>query len=224
MFYRYVDDIIGIWEHGKETFDEFMQLANNIHPNIKVLAEYSSSTINFHDVKVTLQEKKFKTEIHTKETDQHIYVHRKSQHPKTTRKAIPYVLAIRAKHMCSDEDYHKSKNQIINHMQDWGYRSEQVKRSMKNADQLNRNILLQFKSKQPMPRVPLIVIFNDSLPNVQHILHKRMYIIQRSERLKKIFPEAPIAAFRRDQNIQDVVVHIKHSKQFEKKGNGTHHC
>ena len=113
----YVDDIIGVWEHGKEKFDEFGKLANTIHPNIKVLAEYLSSTINFLNVKVTLQDNKFKTEIHTKETDQHIYVHRKSQHPTTTKNAIPCGLAIGAKRICSDKkDYHKSKKQIINHI------------------------------------------------------------------------------------------------------------
>ena len=32
--------------------------------------------------------------------------------------------------------------------------------------------------------------------------------------MKKIFPEAPITAYRRDENIQDILVHKKHSIMF----------
>ena len=97
IFYRYVDDIVGIWQYGEESFKKFVELANKVHPKIKVVSECSKVAINFLDVKVSFENKKIKTEIYTKETDQHMYVHRKSQHPATTKKAIPYGLAIHAK-------------------------------------------------------------------------------------------------------------------------------
>ena len=183
-------------------------------------------TINFLDVKVSLENHRIKTEIYTKESDQHMYVHEKSQHPTTTKKAIPLGLAIRAKRICSDEkDYSKSKKKVITHMKARGYRAENVRQNMKKADQLDRSHLLQYREKDKnMNRVPLVITYNNKLPHVQSILHQRMDVLNRSNRMKKIFPVAPVTAYRRDQNLQDILVHVKHAKQFKNKENGTHMC
>ena len=34
FYARYIDDIIGIWEHTKEELEEYLTLANSIHQNI----------------------------------------------------------------------------------------------------------------------------------------------------------------------------------------------
>ena len=56
MFLRYVDDIIGFWQHGTENFNKFVDEANAIHPYIKVVAEYSAETINHLDVKINSED------------------------------------------------------------------------------------------------------------------------------------------------------------------------
>ena len=224
-FYRYIDDIIGIWKGGEESFKEFVIEANNIHPKIKVIAECSPKEVNFLDVHVVLENGELKTDIYSKESDQHMYVHSKSQHPSTTKKAIPYGLAIRAKRICSnDADYVKNKNLIAKHMVKRGYRMSHVHQSMKKADSMNRKDLLQYKTRKKNDRVPLVVTFSENLPNVQNILHRRMDILERSSRMKDVYTAPPITAYRRDQNIKDVLVHIKHNKQFRNSQQGSHKC
>ena len=49
-YYRYIDDIWGIWNHGEEKLLEFIRTANEIHPNIKLESRYSKQTIECLDV------------------------------------------------------------------------------------------------------------------------------------------------------------------------------
>ena len=60
----------------------------------------------------------------------------------------------------------------------------------------------------------MVVTYNRNLPDIQRIMHKRLPILHRSVEMKTVFPDAPITAFRRDENIQDILVHKKHSIMF----------
>ena len=42
-YYRYVDDVWGLWTHGEETLRCFHELANTIHPRIQVTLRFSIS-------------------------------------------------------------------------------------------------------------------------------------------------------------------------------------
>ena len=51
-----------------------------------------------------------------------------------------------------------------------------------------------------------------------------MKTLQKSEILEKIFDKPPLVAFRRDKNIQDILVHKKHNNTFYRKENGCKKC
>ena len=40
-YFWYVDDIWGIWLHGEKTLKKFHDLANSIHPRIKIELKFS---------------------------------------------------------------------------------------------------------------------------------------------------------------------------------------
>ena len=74
--------------------------------------------------------------------------------------------------------------------------------TMKKVDSLERSSLLTYKSKATIDeRVPLVVRYNRNLPNIQIIVHDCFVILERSERLSKLFTKAPITAFKRDVNL-----------------------
>ena len=59
LWWRYIDDIFFIWEHGEEKLRDFVQTLNEIHPTIKFTAikftaEWSQKSINYPDVTVSL--------------------------------------------------------------------------------------------------------------------------------------------------------------------------
>ena len=54
IWWRYIDDIFFIWEHGEESLENFLNKLNSLHPTIKFTAEYSKETIYFLDVNIRL--------------------------------------------------------------------------------------------------------------------------------------------------------------------------
>ena len=52
VWWRYIDDIFMIWEHGEKELKAFLEALNSCHPTIKFTAEYSKEKINFLDVSV----------------------------------------------------------------------------------------------------------------------------------------------------------------------------
>ena len=54
IWWRYIDDIFFIWEHGEESLERFLNKLNSFHPRIKFSAGYSKETINFLDVNIRL--------------------------------------------------------------------------------------------------------------------------------------------------------------------------
>ena len=71
IWWRYIDDIFLIWEHGEESLKFFLEKINSIHPTIKFTADWSYSSINFLDVKVIMKDGKIITDLYVKPTDTH---------------------------------------------------------------------------------------------------------------------------------------------------------
>ena len=53
LWWRYIDDIFFLWEHGKEKLKKFIEYLNDKHATIKFTAEWSQTLINFLDVSVS---------------------------------------------------------------------------------------------------------------------------------------------------------------------------
>jgi hypothetical protein len=60
----------------------------------------------------------------------------------------------------------------------------------------------------------LVLTFSRALPNIGQIVRKHLPELHTSDRMKEIFPNPPITAFRRDNNLQGILVHKKHNKLF----------
>ena len=95
-YFRYVDDIWGIWLHGEKTLKKFHDLANSIHPRIKIELKFSKNQIEFLDTIIVLDNGFLKTKLYEKPTDKHMYLHKRSDHPKTVKKSIPYGLGVKS--------------------------------------------------------------------------------------------------------------------------------
>ena len=71
-----------------------------------------------------------------------MYLHRASDHPNTTKHAIPYGLGIRDRRICSsDEDYNVQKRKIAQHLKNRGYKYRSVKDVLDRVDYLHRDEL-----------------------------------------------------------------------------------
>ena len=124
-----------------------MDFANSINDKIKVELRYNSNQIEFLDTLVKIKNGKLTTDLYTKPTDKHIYVHSKSCHPKNVKKAIPYGLALRLRRICENEDdYQKHRQELKLQLRKRGYNGKFIENQLKRADNLNRKELLQRKN------------------------------------------------------------------------------
>ena len=89
IWWRYIDDIFFIWEHGEDSLKQFIETLNACHPTIKFTAEWSKEEINFLDVNVRLRNRQLETDLHIKPADTHHFLDSKSCHLTTVRKVYP---------------------------------------------------------------------------------------------------------------------------------------
>ncbi len=221
VYFRYVDDVWGVWQHGEEKLKEFHTLANNIHPRIKIELRYDKDKIEFLDTITTLENGFIVTSLFEKSTDKHMYLHKTSDHPKTVKKSIPYGLGVRVKRICEKEkDYIKERMKIKQRLKKRGYKGGLVEQQLSKVDEKNREDTLKYrkKSKNKTPeRVPIVLTYSRALPDVGKILKKHHHLLGRSTRLKKIFKTQPMCAYRRDTNLSDRIVHQKTAKVLKRK-------
>ena len=130
---------------------------------------HSSKTIEFLDTIVILEKGQIFTDLYTKPTDKHIYVDRKSNHPLSVKKSLPYGLGIRLRRICSREsDYLKRRQELKLYLRKRGYSSAFIERQLVKVDKLKRSDLLSYKpKKQNQNRVPLVVTYAKQLPDIQ---------------------------------------------------------
>ena len=133
LYLRFVDDIFFLWNGTEKELKSFINRVNRVHPTITFETNYSYTEINFLDttVKIT-SNNELVTTLYKKETDRNTSLHRKSYHPPSTKKSIPYSHALRISRICSDDnDYHKQLEELKDRFIQRGYREREI------IDQLN---------------------------------------------------------------------------------------
>ena len=70
----------------------------------------------------------------------------------------------------------------------------------------------------------MVTTFSRGLPNISYIFRKHLPTLHASDRMKDAFPEPPLVAYRRDANLEDILVHKKHNKMFFRKPNRSGPC
>jgi len=130
MYFRFVDDVWGLWTHGLDALLDFNTKGNQINPRIKLELRYSTEQLEFLDTVTSLRGGSLHTDLYTKPTDTHLYLYMESSHPETTKKAIPYGLGVRVKRICSEEgNYRKHREAVKDHLVNRGYEGAFVEKN-----------------------------------------------------------------------------------------------
>ena len=108
-----------------------------------------------------------------------------------------------------------------------GYKQSAGEKQLRKVDSLERDDLLNqiHVKEQEQDRIPLVLTYGGSLPNIHNILSTRANMLQNSERLKQVFRQPPMVAYRRGDNLMDMLVHKKMNRIFsENKRKGMQRC
>ena len=149
LWLPFLDDIFCIRRYGEEKLNEFFEYLNEFHPTIKFEMEKSFNKINFLDVTVSKNKNKLSTDLYTKETDTHQYLHAKSCHRSCIKRAIPYGQAVRIKRIYSDENV---LNERLTQLETWllkrDYLKENVRPEIERVNLNSRKDLLKKSEKK----------------------------------------------------------------------------
>ena len=206
VWWRFIDDVFMIWPFSEGCLNEFLGMINNAHPTIKFTAEWSRESVSFLDVKVRVCEGRLTTDLHTKPTDTHQYLHRYSCHPGHCKSAIPYSQALRLRRICSrQQDYILRAEELREHLVERGYDRDVVQGQIDRATIMNREDTFN-TAKVALDRVPLVATYHPDRPNVREILCKHLPTLHISPKMTRAVPEPPLVANRRPRNLKDLLV------------------
>ena len=148
LWLRFIDDIFIIWGAGKETLTTFLDHLNTRNDTIRFTMESSESQVNFLDTTVKLQNGQLITDLYTKPTDSHSYLHYSSSHPQTCKDAIPYSQFLRIRRICSKlEDFDTHAKKLTGYFQQRGYPMDLLITALIRARRHDRRELLQPKQR-----------------------------------------------------------------------------
>ena len=223
-FWRFIDDVFGLWTYTEDALLQFMDIMNKIHPTIKFTLDYSTVSLSFLDVTVYLSDDgKLSTDLYKKETDTGHYLEYNSMHPPHCKDSIVYSQTLRLKRICDKENtFAKRTKELQYNLKQCGYKKRKVSEDIEKAV-VSKNGTVR-KSDKPTERLPFIIEYNDRLPNVRHLIKELWPICQISNTFKNMPP--PIVSYKRAPNLRDLLVHAEaksKNKETTKPAQKNHH-
>lgn len=212
-WYRYIDDIWGLWTQGEEEFLVFVNVMNSLYPGVLEFAyELSDSEVCFLDLRIKLEGGLLATDLYTKPSNLNLYLHYDSYHSNCTKKGIVFSQALRIKMICSDpEKTQQHFGKLRSTFLDRGYPSSIIDPACERVQNLSRKDLLSGKGRKTRKpvRAPLVVTRNPRLPNLRSIINKHFHILQLSPNLMNVLPSPPQVIYRQPGNLQSHLVTAK---------------
>ena len=207
FYLRFIDDIFLIWTGTTDQLMKFKQQINEVHPSIKFDFNFSNKEINFSDTVVyKTQSGKLETKLYRKESDRQAYLHRKSEHPESLKRSIPFSQALRLRRICStNNEFQDSCDKLRNKLIERGYKQQEINEGIERTKTLDRKKLLEEKAKKQSNRIPLVLTYNRTLPNVKRAISNNWNLLHINQEFKDVFQEPPILAFRRNRNLYDLL-------------------
>ena len=182
IWQRFIDDIFIIWTHGEDKLEEFLDYINEAHETIKFTAEYSTIEVAFLDTLVYKLNGNLATKVYHKKTDDKMYLHYNSAHPKSQKDAVPYSLFIRCKRICTEKRHFFMEVQYITpKLVHRGYPHELIVKSFLKANRQNMDDLLAMEKENSTTdkKIRLITTYNTHNPPMKDKLQRyKNYFIQ----------------------------------------------
>ena len=211
FYVRYLDDIFGIWSHSMADFCDFIAVLNSHHPSISVKYNLQRDKIEFLDTEVFIDRKEngegsLGTRVFFKPTDTHALLHKSSYHPKHTYRGIVKSQLIRYHRICTvAEDVESATGTLFQALRLRGY-SRTFLRGIKVDVQQHFQQGLRFGREDNIHHlVPLVSTLSPASLTLNSKIKSNFKRVQ--DRFEPLSDFKIIAAFRRNKNIKDLLVH-----------------
>ena len=211
IWFRFIDDIWGIFSGNSISFQNFVEHLNSIHDTIKFTKEFSSIEINFLDVTTYRNGQEILSKLYCKPTDSHSYLEFNSCHPPHNKTSIPFSQFLRIRRNCSKwEDFILYGMQLSTYFSIRGYYTEYVKDAFCKVNSMNRITTLNAKVQNPensdKKKIFLILDYNPSLPPIKEWIEELWPILYKRSATRILVDRITIIVYQRPKNLQDLLV------------------
>ncbi|MGL5102271.1 MAG: GIY-YIG nuclease family protein [Plesiomonas sp.] len=212
QYFRYLDDIWGLWGHTEADFQEFVDRLNSHHESIKLTFTLSEHKIDYLDVTVfkgaDFQETgKLDLKVFFKSTDTHALLHKRSYHPKHTFRGIVKSQLLRFNRICTQKhDEVAARKVLFKTLRTRGYARSFLRNIVKQQTQADKHET-ERRPDQQKRIIPFVVPYSK-------------YHAKVARKVKRIFHNkadqawmgdnfVPLIAYERGKNLRDLLVHSK---------------
>ena len=210
---RFIDDIIMIWTVGLEKLNEFIQHLNSCHQTIKFTATISDNQVPFLDTILTkTQDGTLHTDLYTKPTNSHSYLHYTSCHPRHIKTSLPLSQYLRIKRICSNpKDFDHHSGDMTQHFLKRGYPIEVLTEALLKANQFTRDQLLNKTRQTETDQKNLYPIstFHPSGNILKQAISRNWHLLNRSCSTRGLTEHKLVFGHRRNKNLKDILVKAK---------------
>ncbi|OCT65871.1 hypothetical protein XELAEV_18042121mg [Xenopus laevis] len=203
-FYRFVDDILVLWDGPEVAFMEMITQANKAHPTIKFTTETGGHCISFLDVTITIANGNISTSLYRKNTEKNYILLASSFHAPKIIRAIPKGQFIRARRITSvDDHYIKAVDTLKHRFLKRGYKPRNIENCVKEVGTIPRNELLKYKPKERKDIFPFVSQYNAQSKQIERIVHKFWPLLQQEKTLRGPLAKPPIFSYKKGRSLRD---------------------
>ena len=201
-YYRYLDDIWGIWTYSRESFDEFIKVLNTHDASISLKYVTDDHSVDFLDTTVFkaptfAHTQKLDIKVHFKDTDTHALLFKTSFHPAHTYRGLIKSQLMRFRRICTQRsDFITAGKILFRSLRNRGYSRSFLRHCLKHyRDQ---------KTKINTNMIPLITTFSTMSKIMNNKLKNNFKTIIQDQGLLDKFQV--ISAYRRNKSLKDILV------------------
>ena len=224
---RFLDDLFFIYTGTTSLLHTLLEEINNIHPNMKFVMQHTTpltehyddrcnceqkSSVPFLDTSCSIKDGKIVSDLFRKPTDRNKYLLPDSSHPNSCKDNIPFSLALRITRICSEVPTREMRYvELKNMLLERNYREGMINSAISKARAIPRDIALNEVVRDNTLRRPTCVVsWDPRLPSFPAIISRHWRSMTTSDPyLGKVFPEPPVIAYKRPQNIRDLLIRAK---------------
>jgi hypothetical protein len=171
-YYRFLDDILLVYDENCISLETISVLLNNLNVDLKFKCETLGNAVNFLDIRIYKVENRIETDIFYKPTDSKQYLDFYSNHPRHTKRALPYNLSRRICTIVSDKSVRDTRlGEMSLFLKKCHYPQLLIEDGIRKATSMDRSKLLTksndviSKQKKTNYCIPFISTYNPNYPN-----------------------------------------------------------
>ena len=130
-----------------------------------------------------------------------------SAHPKSLINNIPFSPALRFRKIYSEtSELNKHLNDLKEFFINRGCKEHFLTDQFNQKSEVTKEVLLISKQKiVNKQRIPLVLKFNRTLPNIKKVIDEHWHLLQINPKLKNAFQGKPIITYKRNRNLKEII-------------------